>query len=114
MSTTHNVFRNQVSGAALSVALIVFSGMWHVASCACYATSGFTVDWSATSLFWLLTVVISPAICFAGCMILVDWRKQRQLAPIEWWALAAAFVPVTLGTLLSAWAMKVLLLMSGL
>jgi len=114
MSTTHNIFRNQVSGAALSVALIVCSGLWHVAACDYFATSGFKVDWSATPLFWMLTVVITPAICFAGCTILVDWRKQRQLARIEWWALAAAFVPVTLGTLLSVWAVKVLLLMSGL
>jgi hypothetical protein len=114
MSTTHNILRNQVSRAALSVGLIVCSGLWLAAACEYCAVNGFKVDWSATPLFWMLTVVITPAICFGGCMILVDQRKQRPFALIEWWALVAAFLPVTLGTLLSVWAVKVLLLMSGM
>jgi cytochrome bd-type quinol oxidase subunit 2 len=114
MSTTHDILRNQVSRAALSVALIVCSGLWLVAACEYYAVSGFKVDWSATPLFWMLTVVVTPAICFAGCMILVDQRKERPFGLMEWWALVAAFLPVTLGTLLSVWAVKVLLLMRGL
>jgi len=46
-------------------------------------------------------------------MILVDQWKQQPFGLIEWWALAAAFLPVTLGTLLSVWAVKVLFSMSG-
>jgi len=114
MSTTHNILRNQVSRAALSVALIVCSGLWLVAACQYYATSGLRVDWSATPLFWMLTVVITPTICFAGCLILVDQRKRQPFSLIEWWALMAAFLPVTLGTLLSVWAVKVLFWMSGI
>ena len=113
VSTTNNILRKQVSGAALSVTLIVCSGLWHIAACHYYASSGFKVDWSATPMFWMLTVVMTPAICFAGCMILVDQRKRRQFAPMERWALTAAFLPVTLGTLLSVWAVKVLLSMGG-
>ena len=116
MSTTHNIIHNQVSRAALSVALIICSGIWLAAASEYYATSGLNVDWSATPLFWMLAVVITPAICFAICMILAELRKRtrRQFDLIEWWALAAAFLPVTLGSLLSVWAVKVLFSMSGL
>lgn len=112
MSTTHNIFHNRVSRPALSVALIVCAGVWLAAACEYYATSGLKVDWSATPLFWMLAVVITPAICFAGCMILVNQRQQHPSALIEWWALAASFLPVTLGSLLSVWAVKGLLSMS--
>ena len=111
MITTHNVLRNRVS-RPVSVTLIVCSGLWLAAACEYYATSRLKVDWSATPLLWMLTVEIAPAI-FAGCMILVEQRKQQPFGLIEWWALAAAFLPVTLGTLLSVWAVKVLLSMSG-
>lgn len=113
MSTTQNILRNQVSRAAVSVALIVCSGMWLAAACEYFATSGFKVDWSATPLFWMLTVVVTPTICFAGCMILAEQRKLRRFTLVEWWALTAALLPVTLGTLLSVWAVKVLLSMCG-
>ncbi|HLX68318.1 MAG TPA: hypothetical protein VKV04_01710 [Verrucomicrobiae bacterium] len=115
MSTTLHIRRNEVSRAALSVALIVCSGLWLAAACEYYATSGLKLDWSATPLFWMLAVVITPAICFAGCMILVDQlkRKRQEFTFIECWALVAAFLPVTLGSLLSVWAVKVLLTMSG-
>jgi hypothetical protein len=61
----------------------------------------------------MLTVTLTPAICFAGGMILVDARRRCQLGKIEWWALAAALLPVTLGSLLSYWAVRVLFTMSG-
>jgi hypothetical protein len=32
---------------------------------------------------------------------------------MEWWGLVAIVLPVTLGTLLSFWAVKVMLAMSG-
>lgn len=115
MKTTHNIVRNQISTSVLSIALITCSGLWLAAACEYYATSGLRVDWSATPLLWMLTVVLTPAICFVGCMILVDKRKhkQQQFTPMEWWALAAAFLPVTMGSLLSVWAVKVLFSMSG-
>ncbi len=113
MSTTHNIVHNQVSRRALSVVLIVCSGLWLAAVCEYYATSGLKLDWSATPLLWMLTVVVTPAVCFAGCMILANIRNHQRFTLIEWWALAAVFLPVTLGTLLSAWAVKVLLLMCG-
>ena len=113
MNTTYNIFRHRVSTSALSIALLICSGLWLVAVCEYYATSGFKADWSATPLTWMLTVVLSPAICFSGSMILVDQRKQRPFVLIEWWALMAAFLPVTLGTLVSVWAVRALFLMSG-
>jgi hypothetical protein len=112
MSTTFDFHRKQVSGA-LSVALIVCSILWHAAACEYYATSGFRVDFSATPLIWMVIMMITPAVCFAGCMLLVEKRKLQPFAFIEWWALASAFLPVTLGSLLSVWAVKVLFSMSG-
>ena len=113
MNTTHIGSRYRISTSALSIALLICSGLWVFAACEYHATSGFKADWSATPLFWMLTVVLTPAVCLAGSMILVDQRKQRPFGLIEWWALMAAFLPVTLGTLLSVWAVRALFLMSG-
>ena len=113
MSTTH-ILRNRVSTSALSIALISCSGLWHASACVYFATSGFRADWSATPLFWMLTVMVTPAICFAGGMILVDGRKHSQFSLTEWWGLTAIFLPVTVGTLLSVWAVKGLFAMGGI
>ena len=113
MNTTYNILRKRVSTSALSIALIICSGLWQVSACMYYSTSGLRGDWSATPLLWMLTVVVTPAICFAGGMILVDARNHSRFTLIEWWALVAIFLPVTAGTLLSFWAVKVLLAMSG-
>jgi len=62
----------------------------------------------------MLAVVVTPAVCFAGSMILFDARKHSRFTLIEWWALVAIFLPVTVGTLLSVWAVKGLFGMGGL
>lgn len=114
MSTTNGIRRDPISTTALSIALILCSGIWQVAACIYYATSGFRSDWSATPLFWMLAVIVTPAVCFAGGMILCEARKRSRFTLIQWWALAAIFLPVTLGTLLSVWAVRGLFGMSGL
>ena len=113
MSTIHNVIRNRLSSLAVSVALLIGSGLWCLAVGACYATSGFRDDWSATPLFRMLMVMVTPAICFGGGIILRDARKQSRFSRLEWCALAAAFFPVTLGTLLVVWVVRALFWMSG-
>ena len=113
MNRTSSIAEPRVSTTALSIALLLGSGLWLVASCEYGATSGFKTDWSATPLLWVLAVVLTPAICFAVSMILVDQRRQRPLGWIEWWALLAAFLPITLGSLLAVWAVRALFLMSG-
>jgi len=105
--------RIRVTTSAVSIVMIVCSILWHASACIYYATSGFRDDWSATPLLWMLTVIVTPAICFGGGMILVDARKHAPFTLMQWWALTAIFLPVTLGTLLSFWAIKVLLTMSG-
>jgi len=65
-------------------------------------------------LLWMLVVVVTPAVCFAGGLILVSARKDSRFTVVEWWALAAIFLPVTVGTVLSVWVVKVLFGMSGL
>jgi hypothetical protein len=110
----HDILRNRVSTPALSIALIFCSGLWQVSACIYSSTSGLHGDWSATPSLWMLAVVVTPAVCFAGGMILFDARKYSRFSVIEWWALAAIFLPVTVGTLLSVWAIKGLLEMSGL
>jgi hypothetical protein len=114
MNRIYDTSRKRISTAALSIALIICSGIWQVSACVYYSTSGLRSDWSATPLLWMLAVIITPAVCFAGGMILFEARKHSRFTMIEWWALAAIFLPVTLGTLLSVWAVKVLFWMSGL
>lgn len=114
MNTTLSVPRIRVATSAVSIAMITCSVLWHASACIYYATSGFRDDWSATPLLWILSTIVTPAICFGGGMILVDSRKHASFALMEWWALAAIFLPVTMGTLLSFWAIKGLLTMSGI
>lgn len=114
MNAINGISRKRVSTQALSIALIICSGLWVVSACIYYSTSGFRGDWSATPLLWMLAVIATPAVCFAGGMILFDARKHSRFTVIEWWALAAIFLPVTVGTLLSVLAVKVLFGMSGI
>lgn len=95
---------------------ILCSLVWLVAACDYYATSGLGLDWSATPKLWVMAVVICPAVCFTGCMILFDARrrKQRSLSLLEFWGLIAAFIPVTVGSLLSVWAVRALFHMCGI
>ena len=108
MSTTRSVIRNRVSASALSVVLLICSAVWFVGACVCYATSASKDDWSATPLFWMLIVMVAPAICFSICIELVNTRQQSRLSRFDWYALVAAFFPVILGSLLAVWAVKVL------
>ena len=61
----------------------------------------------------MLIVMVTPAICFALGMILVDTRKRARFPRLDWCALLAGVFPVTLGTFLAVWAVKVLFSMSG-
>jgi hypothetical protein len=78
-----------------------------------YATSGFKNDWSATPLFWMLIVTVTPAICFGMGIILVAGSKRSEFSRLEWCALVAGLFPVTFGTALAVWAVKTLFTMSG-
>lgn len=114
MHAIYDIPRKQISTKALSIALIICSGLWQISACIYYLTSGLRTDWSGTPLPWMLAVIATPAVCFAGGMILVEARKHSRLAALERWAMAAIFMPVTMGTLLSVWAVTVLFRMSGL
>jgi hypothetical protein len=110
----HSVIPNRVPQSALSVALLIGSALWGVGFCEYYATSALKNDWSGTPLFWMLIIMVTPAICFATGLILVDAGKHSRLSRLDWCALLAALFPVTFGTLLAVWAVKVLFSMSGL
>jgi hypothetical protein len=113
MSHPRDIGEQPVSARALSIALLGFSGLWLVAACEYFATSGLKGDWSATPLPWMLAVVLTPALCFACGLILAEQHRRRSPGLVERWALLAAFLPVTAGTLLSVWAVRVLFSMSG-
>jgi hypothetical protein len=97
----------RVSPLALSVALLICSAVWLVSACACYATSASKDGLSGTPLFWMLTLMVTPSICFAFGVILVDSRQPLRLSWFDWCSLLAAFFPVTLGSLLAVWVVKV-------
>lgn len=65
-----------------------------------------TSNGSAAPLGSMLIVLVTPAICFASGMILVNARDHSSFSRLERCALATACIPVTLGTLLAAWTVK--------
>lgn len=113
MHTKDEFGRQPLALSTVSIASIVCSSIWYISACVYYQANALRNDWSATSLVWMLAVIVTPAVCFTGGMILVDARRRQQLSLLDWWALAAAFLPVTLGTLLAVWATKVLFVMCG-
>lgn len=113
MTSTSRVIRNEATVTGVSVSLVLFSSLWLASACEYYATSGLRLNWSATPLPWILAAVVTPAICFGGCILLLDWSRRRKSSPMEIWALSAAFLPVTLGSLLSVWIIRVLFTMAN-
>jgi hypothetical protein len=113
MSNTHRLSTIRISTPALSIALLVCSGLWFASASAYYATSAFKADWSATPLPWMLLLMVTPAVCFSIGIILVDTRKHSRFSRLVWGALLAGLLPVSLGTGLTFWAVKGLLSMSG-
>ncbi len=73
-------------------------------------------DWSATPMIWVVAVVICPPLCFSGGCIVLDAMGRKPAAPtlLNRWALLAAIMPATAGSLLAVWVVRVLLLMCGL
>jgi hypothetical protein len=51
------------------------SALWGVGFWQYCATSALQSDWSGTPLFWMLIIMVTPAICFATGLILFDARK---------------------------------------
>src|SRR5580692_6045017 len=98
----------RISPWALSLALLIGSAVWLVAAGACYAASGSKDGWSGTPLFWMLTLIVTPSICFAFGVVLVNARLESRLSWFDWCALVAAFLPVTLGSFLAALSVKVM------
>lgn len=97
---------------ALSVALLVGSVCWLIGVVACYATSDSKDGWSQTPLLWLLTLIVTPSICFAIGVVLVNVCRRSRLSWLDWSALVAAFFPVTFGSFLSVLAVKAIFLES--
>lgn len=113
MSISRGAVRYEISTSAVSIGLLICSAGWLAGVRVYYVTSGFKSDWSATPLFWMLIVTVAPAICFSGVLILLDQERRSRLSPLDCCALAAASLPITLGTVLAFWAVKGLLSMSG-
>ncbi|MDQ2686593.1 MAG: hypothetical protein M3Y28_01870 [Armatimonadota bacterium] len=103
-----------IPSQALSGALLVCSAAWLAAACVYAATSAFKNDWSATPSFWMLLVMVTPPVCFTFGGLLLKTRPRAQFSWVDRFALAAAFFPVTVGTLLTFWIVKVLFSMCGL
>ncbi|MBI1839332.1 MAG: hypothetical protein HYR88_00575 [Verrucomicrobia bacterium] len=106
MSTNPGVVRRAASPSVVPIALILSSAAWIVGVCACYASRRSTGDLSTIPLVWMLMVMIAPPSCFAFGMGLMGARKGSGLSLLDRWALRAAVLPVTVGTVLSIWAAK--------
>ena len=97
----HAVAYNRVSPSALPIALLVCSAIWFVGACAWYAASASKDAWSATPLFWMLMLTITPISCVIGGVTLIIVRRHSRLTWIDWCALGAASVAVVLGGFLA-------------
>ena len=114
VNTRQNIFQNQISSRSLSIALFICSALWLVSACIYGLFSGFRADWSATPLFCVLAMMVTPSVCFGIVLILVDQRKCSPLRRVDWMALIIAVPPITVGTVLSILAAEGLLRMAGL
>jgi len=103
MRTIVSAIRGQVVPSVLSVALLICAAVWFVGACVWYPSKG---DWSAIPLVWMLILMVAPALCFSMVYVVVDTRKRLQLSRLDRCALAVAFFPVALGSLLAVWVVK--------
>ncbi|HWI58405.1 MAG TPA: hypothetical protein VNZ22_14365 [Bacillota bacterium] len=113
MNTTQNLVRTRIAPSAVAIALLVCSAVWLVSAYVYFATSAFRSHWSATPLVWMLILLVAPAMCCAMGIILVKAPRPARASRFYWYALGAASLPVTLGTVLAVWAVKGSLAMAG-
>jgi uncharacterized membrane protein YfcA len=73
----------------------------------CYASASRN-DWSEVPVFWMLILMVTPSLCFACGTVLASTRQHSRLSRFDWSALVAAILPVTLGSWMAVWAVKVL------
>ena len=108
MNTMHSVFAQRIPRWVLSSALLVCSGWWLASAGVYYAASGFKNDGAVTPPFWLLLLLVTPAVCFALALTMMEAGKIPRLSRLDAFALAGALFPVTLGTVLAIWVSNVL------
>jgi hypothetical protein len=108
MKTLSSVMRSRVSSPSLSISLLICSAIWLVGAFEWYWTSATKHDWTGVPLFWMLIIMVTPAACFSFSTVLVNARKSSRISRLDRCALVTAVFPVTLGSFLSMWAVKVL------
>ena len=109
-----SIYKYRISTPALATALLICSGVWFASACEFFSASTFRGDWLPTPLFWMLMLMLTPAVCFSIGIIITDTRKRSPFSPLVWCAFLAASLPVSLGTLLAVWAVKMVFSMSGI
>ncbi len=106
--------RSELSLPALSLALLMCSAAWFLAAFVYCSTTGFIPDWSSTPLVWMLLLMIAPPVCFSLVLLLVNTYRQAPVPRFCRCALLAAALPVTVGTMLTVWAVIGLFSMAGI
>ena len=95
--------RNQVSPVVSSIALLICSAVWFAG--AWYASSSLG-KLETAPMSSLLIVLVMPASCFALSVVLLGTDIYSRLTLFTRFALYAAVLPVTLGTLFSVWTVR--------
>ena len=106
MKTIHSFIRSGVSSQMLSIALLICSATWLVGAGEWYWTRASKHDWTAAPLDWMLIIILAPAVCFSFSIVLANTSKTSRISRLERCALVAAVFPITLGSLLAMWAVK--------
>ena len=108
MKIIPSVIRSRVSSPALSIAILVCSAIWLVGACEWYRTGGSKHDWTSAPLIWMLIIMVAPAVCFSFSTVLANTCKSSRISRLDRCALVVAVFPLTFGSLLAMWAVKVL------
>ncbi len=95
--------RNQVSPVVSSIALLICAAVWFAG--AWYASSSLG-KLETAPISSLLIVLVMPAACFALSVVLLDTDIYSRLSLFTRFALYAAVLPVTLGTIFSFWTVR--------
>jgi hypothetical protein len=91
----------RISPAAFSAVLLVGSVVWLVGAWGWYSAGGLPPDARGTSTASPLILLLTPSICFAFGVALVNARQRGRLSAFDRCALGAACLPVTLGSWLA-------------
>lgn len=89
--------QSHLSPAVVPLAMIAFSGIWFMAAWVFSLTHERTKDEIFGAPVWVLLILtlvpLSSWFLLAPWLLIIRWRDDERLRPIDWFGLAAAIAP---------------------